>query len=287
MMLLQSEIDHQLFKKHRYAIIDRLAIDEFDIDFKYQVIAPAFVGSDTERCPLLVDLHELPHQKSVELLTKIHEQTTKGLVPWFCAFLSSTYEPNLMLSILKHRISTTLPDGNKRFLRFYDPAIAVHLPRCLDEMSQRWLFQKIDGLTFFLASHWCTLRFPFFKESLSENDLVFCLSKQSVQALSLLSLTNRAREQLPQKINHPDQWLSVCIAIENYFDIANRRFGLTQAEDWIAFAVHGCLWHPYFYEHPKILGFIQQADAQNTYADQTAVLSPDEWRQVSAELNNR
>jgi hypothetical protein len=287
-MHLQSEIDHQLFKKHRYAIVDRVAIDDaHEIDFKYEVIAPTFVGRDTERCPLLVDLHALTDEKKIQLLTLTQEQTTQGRPSLLSAFLSSSYEPDKMLAVLQHRITTTLPSGDKGFLRFYDPAIAVHLPRCLDEASLNWFFRKVEALTFFLAEQWCTLSFSAQQERGSEDEWVFGLSSDSIRALTLLSLTNRAREQLVEKLDHPEKWLSVCIEIEKYFDLAHRRFGFTQAEDWIAFSVHGCTWHPHFYEHPVVLEMIQTAGADNTYADQSALLSADQWRQISAELRNR
>jgi hypothetical protein len=115
----------------------------------------------------------------------------------------------------------------------------------------------------------------------------FALGLSHYEALSRLSIVNRAAFQCPVAQGAQD-WCQQCERLELAVQ-KGQRYGLTQRDDLVVFALHAETRHPRFDEQPRIRQILQQLKSlpeqeELDYRELTQSLSPDDWQTLIDEL---
>ena len=140
-------LDHRWFNSHRYALIDAGWRDELPASWPLTLIAPAFLGEDTARCPVLLDMHALSRDDLGELLERLAEQVASRQDALCSLLLASQREPMSVANHLAQRMVLTLPgESVRQQLRYFDPATFLQLPRLLGTNGLAWLLDKVESV---------------------------------------------------------------------------------------------------------------------------------------------
>lgn len=70
MLAFHAEFDHRWWTSHPWALIDASWREELPAHWPVTVIAPAFLGGDTARCPVLLDLQRVPTAERSALIDR-------------------------------------------------------------------------------------------------------------------------------------------------------------------------------------------------------------------------
>ncbi|HEY9098881.1 MAG TPA: hypothetical protein VIN38_08425 [Thiobacillus sp.] len=274
--------DHRWFNTHRYALIDAEWRDELPTSWPLTLIAPAFLGEDTARCPVLLDIHALSRDDLGKLLQQLSTQVTSRQDALCSLLLASQHEPKSVANHLAQRMVLTLPgESVRKQLRYFDPGTFLQLPRLLGANGLAWLLDKVESVILPWAGQWTHITQP---EPVGST---FRLEADHLAALSRLGVVNRVAMQMAQPVD-AQEWEQTCAKIDDHVQRAMAKYGLTQQADLVAFASHALDHHPMFDSHPRLAALFQTLrtatpEDELDYRELTSRFSPEDWQQICIE----
>jgi len=283
-MQVRHEIDHRLLQTHQFAIVDALYREAWQGLAEHRVLAPSFLKSDTGRCPVLLDLRTVSPSTQAQWLRTLHQQAQER-EPTSLSLLFQTNSPIELVAAhctARMVVKPTL-EAPKQF-RYFDPGTFLQLPRLLGEVGMAWLLWPFQRVTLSWAGEW--LEYP-----VPQVDAVqrseFALGSGHYETLSRLSIVNRAAVQCPPPQGAQD-WCQRCERLELAVQ-KGQKYGLTQRDDLVLFALHAETQHPRFDEHPRIRQILEQLktlppEDELDYRELTQTFSADDWQAVIDEL---
>lgn len=272
--------------KYPYMVVDATMREYIPAHWLSKVIAPAFLGQDTDRCPLLVDARTLPPAELHALHDQLDEQTS-ARDETLASLLLAAPANNDMTSLAEHlgrrlQIQIQPQDPPKQF-RYFDPGTFLQLPRILGEAGMVRLLGPVPSVMVPWAGHWSVIDRP--------SSLPIAGGAQytpsQIRDLLGLGMVNRVANQLaPAK--DAQAWQSQGQAIQQHVMRAQAH-GLTSQDDLLLFALHAMQRHPRFDSHPQIQALLHELrsstpDDELSYDDLTSGLTPAQWQQLADEL---
>lgn len=275
-------LDHRWFNAHRYALIDAEWREELPASWPLTLIAPAFLGEDTARCPVLLDMHALSRDDLGELLEQLAEQVASRQGTLCSLLLAYRHEPQSVADHLARRMVLTLPgDSVPKQLRYFDPGTFLQLPRLLGANGLAWLLGEINSAIVPWAGQWTHVHKP------APDGRTFRLGADHLAALSRLGAVNRVALQMAPPAD-AGEWEQTCANIDGHVQRAMAEHGLTQQADLVAFATHALEHHPSFDSHPRLGALFQELRAATPedeidYRELTSRFTPEDWQQICME----
>lgn len=275
--------DHRFLDRFRYLIIDAIHRDEIPEAWQAMSIAPAFLGNDTVRCPLLVDTQMLPEADRYSLMDRLEEEMQAGHECLASLAIASRASPAAVRRHLIDRIRIDDPtDGQARQFRYFDPGTFMLLPDILGGEGMAWLLGPIQTVAVPWLGEWSAFegndaaRTPHF-------DLRECWA-----ALLTLGVVNRVLIRLPAIANHED-WRTKARLTRQHIERARTRYRIAMRDDLVAFALHALQWHPEFDMHPsvqKLLVELASAAPEDEldYRELTGRLDEADWTKIVQDL---
>jgi hypothetical protein len=284
-MHCSTEIDHRLFRTHRYAIVDALYREAWQPHVEHRVLAPAFLKNDTGRCPVLLDLSNLSPARQSESLQSLHHQVQDREPTPLSLFFQTQASLDSVAAHCTARLVIKPDLTEPKQFRYFDPGTFLQLPRLLGEVGMAWLLGPFQQVTLAWAGEWLTYTVP---EVPAVARADFYLTSQHYEALSRFSVVNRAALQCPPPKNIED-WCRRCERLELAVK-KGQHYGLAQRDDLVLFAVHAETVHPRFDEHPRLQTVLQQlqglaAEEELDYRELTQTFSASDWQTIIHELN--
>jgi hypothetical protein len=302
----QSQFDPRWFITHPYLFIDASWRDELPIQWPTRVIAPTFLGEDTDRCPVLLDVRELETGARDELMDRLAQQVQARDDALASLMIRCDAPAASLIRHLAARLVIEIPGqpGPKQ-LRYFDPGTCLQLPRLLGERGMAWLMGPIHSMMMPWAGHWVALTKPVpasVVEMPSEHaesrvpasalghEPAFRLRGDDIQALLRLGPVNRVAMQL-EPPSDPVQWEQRCAEIDRHVRRAIDRYHITQQADLVAFATHAVTHHPAFDDHPTLVAMLAQLqravpEDELDYRELSARLQPLDWQRIALELTD-
>ena len=279
-------LDHRWFNTHRYALIDAMWREDLPPSWPLTLIAPAFLGEDTARCPVLLDMHALSQDDIGELLDQLSEQVASRQDALCSLLIASQHEPKSVANHLAQRMVLALPGETvPKQLRYFDPGTFLQLPRLLGANGLAWLMDKVKSVILPWAGQWTHINKP---ESVSRT---FRLEADHLGALSRLGVVNRVAMQMPPPAG-ASEWEQTCAQIDGHVQRATAEHGLSQQADLVAFASHALVHHPSFDSHPRLVALFNELRAATPedeidYQELTSRFTPEDWQQICIELQKQ
>ncbi len=283
-MQVSQEIDHRLLQTHRFAIVDALCREAWLDLAEHRVLAPSFLKSDTDRCPVLLDLGTLGSAAKADCLQTLQQQVCEREPAGLSLLFQTESSIDLVAAHCTARLVITPTLEQPKQFRYFDPGTFLQLPRLLGEVGMAWLFWPFQRITLAWAGEWIEYPVPPVDAILRSE---FVLGLSHYEALSRLSMVNRAAFQCPAPQSAQD-WCQRCERLEAAVR-KGQQYGLTQRDDLVLFALHAETQHPRFDEHPRIRQILQQlkslpAEEELDYRELTQSFSPDDWKTLIDEL---
>lgn len=279
-------LDHRWFNSHRYALIDAVWREELPASWPLTLIAPAFLGEDTARCPVLLDMHALSRDDLGELLEQLAGQIASRQDALCSLLLASRHEPQSVANHLAQRMVLALPgESVRKQLRYFDPGTFLQLPRLLGVNGLAWLMDKVESAILLWAGQWTHVNKP------APVGRTFRLRTDHLAALSRLGVVNRVAMQIAQPAD-AEEWEQTCAKIDGHVLRAMAEHGLTQQADLVTFATHALKHHPSFDSHPRLVALFQALRAATPgdeidYRELTSRFTPVDWQQICMEQQNK
>ena len=150
------KFDHRFLERFPYVIVDAAYRDEMPDSWAARPIAPAFLGRDTARCPVLIDTNVLPQAEHSSLMDRIEAETRAGQECLVSLALAASITEAGLLKHLQSRIQVIDPqDGQPRQFRYFDPGTFIQLPDILGAAGMAWLLGPIQTLAVPWLGEWC------------------------------------------------------------------------------------------------------------------------------------
>lgn len=283
MLVFHTAFDHRWCTSHPWALIDASWREELPAHWPVSVIAPAFLGEDTGRCPVLLDLREVPAPDRGELIdqlaTRVRDREDVGV----SLLLASPAQPERLIAHLAERL-VLRPRGSDapKQLRYFDPGTFLQLPRVLGDDGMAWLLGPIESAQVPWAGQWTQVERP------ATRAPHLRLRDTQLQALSRIGAVNRAALRMAAPASAAD-WIERCRRIDRHVLRAIERHGLSHVDDLSAFAGHALQHHAAFDTHPLLAALFKQLHAARPedeldYRELSARLSAEDWTRVVREL---
>lgn len=275
-------LDHRWFNAHRFALIDAVWREELPASWPLTLIAPAFLGEDTARCPVLLDLHALSQNDTAELLDLLAEQVANREDALPSLLFATQHEPKAVANSIAQRMVLTLPgDSERKQFRFFDPGTFLQLPRLLGASGLVWLLDKVESVIVPWAGQWTHINKP------EVDSRAFRLEAAHIAALSRLGVVNRVAMQMAPPAD-AWEWELACANIDGHVQRAMVEHELTQQADLVAFAIHALEHHPSFDSHPRLVAVFNELrvatpEDEIDYQELTSRFTPEDWQQICIE----
>lgn len=282
-MLEPLKPDHRFFAQYRYAIVDAERREEIPDNWPVAPVAPAFLKSDTARCPLLVDCAGIPDAERYCLLDRLEAETeTKEESFVSLALASQENFKALQRHLAERLVIRHSVDKQPRQFRYYDPGTFIQLPDILGDAGMSWLLGPIEAVAIPRFGEWRSLRNP------GKADHRGFDIRRFADPLQAFSVVNRVLTQLPEACDQP-AWCNKAIETRRIVEHARTTYGLDQRDDLVAFALHAWRWHPVFDRHPtiqKLLTELSKAGPEDEldYREITARLDEADWQKIAQDL---
>lgn len=280
------EVDYRFFHRYRYGLVDASRREDVPDIWKARVVAPAFLGEDTGRSPVLVDFLAIPKDDRFALVDRLSHETNNCSDDLLSLALESDASPERLVPHLAERLA--IRTGGQRppmQFRYYDPGTFIQLPTVLGTKGMRWLFGPIAAV----AVPWCHewRRYP----RPDTEAPTFYSAQRVLPSLQRLGVINRVLMQLPN-IRSQDDWCARASTTAGYVSRAETRHGLSVRDDLVAFALHAWRCHPEFDNHPIIQNlFLELAKAtpedELDYRELTARLETADWQRIADDLTTQ
>lgn len=278
-------LTHETFSYFHHAIVDAVWRSELPAHWPVQVLAPGFLGDDTERCPVLLDLAALPARDQGELWDLMSAQIPQRQDGVCSVLLASDKPLDALARHLTNRLTLSLDARSvpKQF-RFFDPGIFLQLPDLLGEAGMKWLLGPVQSVLVPWAGHWTRLDTPI-TQPLTK------LTTDHHARLLRIGAVNRVAGALPPPENTA-QWQARCAALHQHAERAQTQHGLTSQSDLIAFCKDALIHRANFDTHPKIVELFQTLasappEDELDYRELSAQLTDNDWRAIVQDLSAR
>jgi hypothetical protein len=283
-MQVSHEIDHRLLHTHQFAMVDALYREAWQGLAEHRVLAPSFLKSDTDRCPVLLDLRTVNPSTQAYWLQTLHQQAQEREPAGLSLLFQTESSIDLVAAHCTARMVVKPTLEEPKQFRYFDMGTFLQLPRLLGEVGMAWLFWPFQRITLAWAGEWIECLVPQV-DAVQRSE--FALGLSHYEALSRLSIVNRAAFQCPAPQSAQD-WCQRCERLEAAVR-KGQQYGLTQRDDLVLFALHAETQHPRFDEHPRIRQILQQlkslpAEEELDYRELTQSFSPDDWKTLIDEL---
>lgn len=278
-----DNLDHRQFDQHRYAVVDSVWREDLPAHWPLSVIAPHFLGEDTERCPVLLDVQALLPEERGELMEHAAQQVKDRQDALCSLLLASDREPQAVADHLAQRMVVQLPHTPQpQQFRFFDPGTFLQLPRLLGADGMVWLLGPARAALVPWAGGWSSLEYP------PTGPSSFALKGAHLAALTRMGAVNRLALQMEPPAHAPE-WTARCATIDAHVERAMNAHGLRQQDDLLAFARHAMTHHPAFDRHPRLAAVfdaLRQATPEDEldYRELTSPFTPQEWQTIATEL---
>lgn len=292
-----ATLDRSVWRTHRYALVEACDRSSLPPGSPLHIIAPAFLGQDTARCPALLDLEAVSAHQRATWLQQAQEQTQARKPPLFRCLLQSQASPRDVAAHLTNRMTLRVSaERTPRQFRYLDPGTFLQLPALLGDVGMAWLFGNlVDTYTLSWAGAWCKVPRP----PIALQDWArYQLTSDHWPMLLRLNHVNRVASQLPPPIDVQD-WQQRCQTLYAHVQRAEQ-YGLTREADIMGFTWHALRHHPRFDEHPRVQAALSawrealstrsgrdSADDELGYDEAMAHLTLDDWQRISADLEGR
>lgn len=280
-----ADASHRWLMAHRYAIIDATMRDDLPTDWSVQVLAPAFLGDDTERCPLLLDVQALTPQQQDDWFAQTLGQVTQGEEPLCSLLLESESDPTTLHRHLVSRLALAWPgEEQPKHFRFYDANTLAQLPDALQASGMAWLLGPVKVVSLAWTGHWWTLHADA-TQTAQRN-----LNDAQRAALLRIGTVNRIAGAMPA-VNDLPEWINRCRTVTEQVQRAQAH-GLSDLPDIQAFVAQLQAVHPRIDSHPRWQALLQQwrqaaPEDELDYPSACAELTEQDWAQMAQELQQQ
>lgn len=283
-MTLQRMDAHSLAQM-RFGLVDATLRDQVPQGVEQVVIAPTFLGADTERCPTLVLLQEGASASATgALFDLLFSQIETRDEPLCSLLLDSELDAERLAARLAQRMTVRDPaDTTPRQFRFFDPGTFLQLPGLLGDAGMAWLLGSISRV----AVPWAGGAWAYLPPA---GPMPFWLQADHLQALHRLSIVNRVAAQLAPPAD-VQEWQQCCRHIDAHATRGTLQ-GLTTQADLVAFALDAMRHHPEFDRHPRLVAVfkaLREAGPEDEldYRELTARLTPQQWQEIVLDMSRR
>lgn len=278
-----DNLDHRWFDSHRYAVVDTVWREDLPSRWPLTVIAPAFLGDDTDRCPGLLDLRALPPDERGELMERLQQQVGDREDALCSLLLEAGGEPQAVADHLGQRMALKVAGASQpQQFRFFDPGTFLQLPRLLGPAGMVWLLGPAHAALVPWAGGWTRYPRP---DSTAHG---FSLTAVHLAALSRMGVVNRVALQMEPPADAAE-WTARCAALDAHVLRAMDAHGLRLQADLVAFAQDAMTQHPAFDSHPQVAGWLQALrtatpEDELDYRELRSRISPEQWQTIVADL---
>lgn len=277
-------LSHRLFDSYRYGIVDASLREELPGAWKQEVIAPKFLGDDTGRCPVLIDLGALAIAERGSVLDLLESQSSAQQNLTFSLLLECEGDSQRLAAHLAQRLQIQTELGGRPMqFRFFDPGTFLQLPMLFAETGMAWLLGPVTSVMVCWAGEWSRYERP--SVLINTNFSVSSL----IPDLLMMGAINRAASQLPSVADQYD-WLRRCQRIRGHVSRAMQMHRLVDRDDLVAFAIQAETRHPNFDQHRTLLKILTELanakpEDEVDYRELTSRLSLEDWQQIAADLS--
>ena len=244
-------MDYRWFDSLRYAVVDAVWREDLPSHWPLIVIAPTFLGTDTDRCPVLLDLQGLPLDARDELMERQQQQVADREDALCSLLLEADCEPQAMADHLGQRMALKVEGASQpQQFRFFDPGTFLQLPRLLGPAGMVWLLGAAHAALVPWAGGWTRYPRP---DSKAHG---FSLGVVHLAALMRMGVVNRVALQMEPPAD-ATAWTARCAELDVHVRRAMDSHGLRLQADLVAFAQDAITHHPAFDQHPQVAGWLQ------------------------------
>lgn len=276
--------DRRAIERFRFGLVDASLRADLPEAWDRRVIAPAFLGADTDRCPVLLDLLALPVDARAIWCDHLHQRTMAGEETPASLLLQASCDISTLGSHLAKRMELRLPGQDRpRQWRFFDPGTFLQMPRVLGDDGTAWLLGPITAARVPWAGQWSEVIRPDIKA-----DKPFKLMPEHIDALLRVGMVNRVSAQLPPVVNAAT-WVNQTSALDAHVLRGLEQHKLNQRDDLVAFARDAWLHHPRIDEHPRLQHLFEQLrraqpEDELDYRELSGRFKPEDWAAMVADL---
>lgn len=270
--------------RFRFALIDSSMREALPTHWHQEIIAPVFLGKDTQRCPALIDLSALLHSERATWCDEVHQQTL-ARDETTSSLLFATLAPiQAVATHLAQRMVIRIPGQDHPMQwRFFDPGTFLQIPKVLGEEGMAWLLGPIDAVQVPWAGEWTEV----IRQKASSLHHTQLTAAQ-ITAIFRIGAINRVSAQLPPAANASD-WVTQSEIIGTHVARAQSTHGLNQRDDLVAFAYDSWTQHPRMDEHPRLKDMLEQLrqaqpEDELDYRELRNRLQSQDWATIVADL---
>jgi Domain of unknown function (DUF4123) len=279
--------DRRTIERFRFGLVDASLRSDLPDSWERQVIAPAFLGSDTDRCPVLVDLLAIPDDERTQWCDLVHQQVLAGDEAHMSLLLEASCGAAVLASHLAKRLEIRLQAQDRpRQFRYFDPGTFLQLPRILGNDGMAWLLGPINAVQVPWAGQWTEVR----RSDVNFNR-PFQLNLAHMDAILRVGIINRVSAYLPPALD-ARSWVRQTAELDALVLRGRERHHLSQRDDLVAFARDVCLHHQRIDEHPRLHSLFEhlrnaKPEDELDYRELSSRLMPEDWAAMVADLEQQ
>mgnify|MGYP006172530165 CR=1 FL=1 len=115
----------------------------------------SFLGDDTERSPVLLDLHAMPSDERAEWCDALHQETLAQEDTRASLLIAAEGPMGAVAAHLAQRMVLRLPEHERPMQwRFFDPGTCLQMPRVLGPNGMAWLMGPVTAFMVPWAGQW-------------------------------------------------------------------------------------------------------------------------------------
>lgn len=278
--------DRRAVERFRFALIDATYREDLPSSWPCTVVAPSFLGDDTDRCPALVELTSLPDVERAQWCDALHEEALAMNATRASLLLASDGTAQGVAAHMARRMTLRLPNQTHPMQwRYFDPGTLLQMPRVLGQAGMAWLMGPVSSIMVPWAGEWTRLDQPASPSPAQAS--TFKLSDSHLAALLRIGIVNRAAMACPRP-ESAQAWVLQGQKLDHYI-VQGQQHGLSQRDDLVSYALKAHHVHPRIHEHPRMSALLAQLQNAHTddeldYRELIAAIAPEDWKAMAAEL---
>ena len=281
----------ELLQQHTHAIIDWTSVVPADWHKELQVqpLVPRFFrGTDDDNMPVLLTLGSLSETHKQQLCNNLEDAKARPYMNMLSSLLcvDSQVHPDSLAHHLTNLLMLNGPgrEGVDRLLKYYYPAVFLHLLRILPPKRIRQLFGPIEIWSLPFQKEWIGLMPP---ETTGAIPMYWAVNEEQEQRLARIGLLNRIlglwREKTKQRWENVEAFHKDAEKLDQILLLYVHRYRLQVFEDQILFGVHFLLYGEDFHEHPKIQQILQTVQETGLgYTGGCIDVTEEDWATIAA-----